>query len=107
LLSKKEGELENIADSIEQNSGDLRQLENENLSLDTQRVLGRIKRGVDVLVVASLQKKYKKMEEIANKTAKLAFSEPILREKLNDIRDKNRTLFESIEQLAEKYVQYS
>ncbi len=93
LLSKKEGELENIADSIEQNSGDLRQLENENLSLDTQRVLGRIKRGVDVLVVASLQKKYKKMEEIANKTAKLAFSEPILREKLNDIRDKNRTLF--------------
>ena len=47
------------------------------------------------------------MEEIANKTAKISYSEPILREKLNDIRDKNRNLFESIEQLAEKYVQYT
>ena len=107
LLSKKEGDLENIAESIEQNSADLRMLENDNLSLDTQRVLGRMRRGVDVLVVASLQKKYKKMEEIANKNAKLAYSEPILREKLNDIRDRNRALFESIEQLAEKYVKYS
>jgi uncharacterized phosphosugar-binding protein len=69
--------------------------------------LGRVKRNLDVLIVASLQKKYKKMEEIANKTAKLAYTEPILREKLNDIREKNRSLFESIDQLAEKYVQYS
>jgi len=58
-------------------------------------------------VVASLQKKYKKMEEIANKTAKLMFSEPVLREKLVDVRDKNKGLFEAIEQLAEKYLQYS
>jgi len=57
--------------------------------------------------VASLQKKYKKMEEIANKTAKLMFSEPVLREKLVDVRDKNKGLFEAIEQLAEKYLQYS
>ncbi len=70
-------------------------------------MLGKIKKNIDILVVASLQKKYKKMEEISNKTAKLAFSEPILREKLNDIRDKNRSLFESVEQLADKYVQYS
>ena len=58
-------------------------------------------------MVASLQKKYKKMEEIANKTAKLMFSEPVLREKLVDVRDKNKVLFEAIEQLAEKYLQYS
>jgi len=70
-------------------------------------VLGRIRRNIDVLVVASLQKKYKKMEEIANKTAKLMFSEPVLREKLVDVRDKNKVLFEAIEQLAEKYLQYS
>jgi len=70
-------------------------------------VLGRIRRNIDVLVVASLQKKYKKMEEIANKTAKLMFSEPVLREKLVDVRDKNKGLFEAIEQLAEKYLQYS
>jgi len=47
------------------------------------------------------------MEEIANKTAKLMFSEPVLREKLVDVRDKNKGLFEAIEQLAEKYLQYS
>ena len=70
-------------------------------------MLGRIRRNIDVLVVASLQKKYKKMEEIANKTAKLMFSEPVLREKLVDVRDKNKGLFEAIEQLAEKYLQYS
>lgn len=60
-----------------------------------------------MLIVASLQKKYKKMEEIANKTAKLAYSEPILREKLNEVREKNRALFESVEQIADKYVQYA
>jgi hypothetical protein len=42
-------------------------------------VLGRVKKNINVLFVASLQKKYKKMEEIANKNAKLAYSEPILR----------------------------
>lgn len=70
-------------------------------------MLGRVKRNIDVLIVASLQKKYKKMEEIANKTAKLAYSEPILREKLNEVREKNRALFESVEQIADKYVQYA
>jgi len=35
------------------------------------------------------------------------FSEPVLREKLVDVRDKNKVLFEAIEQLAEKYLQYS
>jgi len=35
------------------------------------------------------------------------FSEPVLREKLVDVRDKNKGLFEAIEQLAEKYLQYS
>jgi hypothetical protein len=33
------------------------------------------------------------MEEISNKTAKLMFSEPVLREKLVDVRDKNKGLF--------------
>lgn len=107
MLSKKEGELENIAENIEDSSQDLRRLENDNLSLDTERVLGRLRKNMDVLAVAALQKKYKKMEEIANKTARLAFSEPVLREKLNEVRERNQALFESIEQMTEKYVQYS
>ena len=60
-----------------------------------------------MLQVTALQKKYKKMDEIANKTAKLGFSEPILREKLVDMKDKNNGLFESIQQMCEKYVQYA
>lgn len=63
-------------------------------------MLGRIKKNIDVLIVASLQKKYKKMEEISNKTAKLAYSEPILREKLNEVKDKNEALLQSIELMS-------
>ena len=63
-------------------------------------MLGRIKKNIDVLIVASLQKKYKKMEEISNKTAKLAYSEPILREKLNEVNDKNEALLQSIELMS-------
>lgn len=59
-----------------------------------------------MLSVSALQKKYKKMEEISNKTAKLMFSEPILRERLMDLKERNRVLFESIHQMGEKYVQY-
>lgn len=47
------------------------------------------------------------MEEISNKTAKLMFSEPILREKLTDLKEKNRGLFEAVQQMAEKYAQYA
>ncbi len=83
MLSKKESDLEQLAQQIEDSTSDIRHLENDNLSLDTERVLGRVKKNINVLFVASLQKKYKKMEEIANKNAKLAYSEPILREKLN------------------------
>ena len=42
-------------------------------------MLGKIKKSVDVLKIASLQKKYKKCEEITNKTARLMYQEPILR----------------------------
>ena len=63
-------------------------------------MLGRIKKNIDVLIVASLQKKYKKMEENSNKTAKLAYSEPILREKLNEVKDKNEALLQSIELMS-------
>ncbi len=59
------------------------------------------------MAVSALQKKYKKMEEISNKTAKLMFSEPILREKLTDLKEKNRGLFEAVQQMAEKYAQYA
>lgn len=47
------------------------------------------------------------MDEIANKTAKLSFSEPILREKLDNLKEQNRSLLESIQQMGEKYVQYT
>lgn len=70
-------------------------------------MLGRIRKNIDLLNVAALQKKYKKMEDISNKTAKLMFSEPILRERLDELKEKNRSLFDSIQQMSEKYVQYS
>ena len=50
--------------------------------METERVMAKIKKNVDVLQIAALQKKYKKCEEISNKTAKLMFQEPILRERL-------------------------
>ncbi len=64
-------------------------------------------KNVGVLQVSALQKKYKKMEEIMNKTAKLMYSEPILRERLTDLKQKNRSLVEAVEQMSEKYVQYA
>ena len=82
MLQRKEGELDAIAQNIEDSGNDLKRLENENLSLDTERVLGRMRHKMDVLTLAALQKKYKKMGEIESRTAKLAYSEPILREKL-------------------------
>jgi hypothetical protein len=57
--------------------------------------------------VTALQKKYKKMGEISDKTAKLSYSEPILREKLVDIKEKNNALCDAVQQMAEKYMQYS
>lgn len=83
MLSRKENDLENMAQQIEDSVAELKSLENENLNLDTERVLGRIRKNIDILNVSALQKKYKKMEEISNKTAKLMFSEPILRERLD------------------------
>lgn len=77
------------------------------MQLDNQRVLTRIEKNVGVLQVSALQKKYKKMEEIMNKTAKLMFAEPILRERLLDLKEKNKSLFDAVEQMAEKYVQYA
>ena len=62
---------------------------------------------MDVLTLASLQKKYKKMGEIENKVAKLSYSEPVLREKLAEMRDQNRGLYEAIEGMSEKYMQYA
>ena len=62
LLARKENDLENVAAQIDDSLGDLRQLENENQSLDTERVLGRIRKNIDFLGVTALQKKYKKME---------------------------------------------
>ncbi len=56
------------------------------------RVLAKVTKSVDVLSVSALQKKYRKMEEILNKNAKLAYSEPILRERLEDLKDKNKAL---------------
>lgn len=93
VLSRKENDLENIAQQIEDSLSDLRLLENENLNLDTERVLSRIRKSIGVLSVSALQKKYKKMEEISNKTAKLMFSEPILRERLGDLKERNRGLY--------------
>ena len=69
--------------------------------------MGRIRKNIDLLGVTALQKKYKKMDEIANKTAKLSFSEPILREKLVDMKEKNQNLLESVQQMGEKYMQYA
>lgn len=42
-----------------------------------------------------------------NKTAKLMYSEPILRERLTDLKQKNKSLVEAVEQMSDKYVQYA
>ena len=47
------------------------------------------------------------MGEIENKVAKLSYSEPVLREKLAEMRDQNRGLYEAIEGMSEKYMQYA
>jgi hypothetical protein len=52
-----------------------------------------MRKNIDVLMVSALQKKYKKMEEISNKTAKLMYSEPVLRERLADQKERNRGVF--------------
>jgi hypothetical protein len=96
-----------MAQQIEESIADLRDLENENLNLDTERVLGKMRKNIEALQVSALQKKYRKMDEISNKTAKLSYSEPILREKLEHLREQNRGLLESIQQMGEKYVQYA
>jgi hypothetical protein len=54
-------------------------LENQNHQLETEKVLAKIRKNADVLKIAALQKKYKKLEEVSNKTAKLMYQEPILR----------------------------
>ena len=58
-------------------------------NLETERVLAKIKKSIDILKIASLQKKYKKCEEMSNRTAKLMYQEPILREKLEQMKVKN------------------
>lgn len=68
-------------------------MEGETHGLETEQVLAKIKKNVDILQIASMQKKYKKCEELANKTAKLAYQEPILRQKLEEIKEKNNDLF--------------
>lgn len=52
-------------------------------------MLAKIRKNTDVLKIAALQKRYKKLEEVSNKTAKLMYQEAILREKLEETKDKN------------------
>ena len=58
--------------------------------------MSKIKKTTGVLKVAALQKRHKKYDEMMNKTAKLMYQEPILREKLADLKDKNDQIFQAI-----------
>ncbi len=70
--------------------------------------MGKIKKNVDILKIASLQKKYKKCEEVLNNVRpKLMYQEVILKEKLQELKNKNNELFGVIEQFMEKYAQYA
>ena len=68
--------------------------------------MSKLKRLTDVLKLAVLQKKYKKLDDIGNKTAKLMYQEQTLRDKLEQVKDKNEGLFRAIDQLKDKYPQY-
>ena len=48
-LSRRENDLEGMAQQIEDSLTDLKQLEHENLNLDTERVLGRTRKNIDLL----------------------------------------------------------
>lgn len=106
-LSKKETDLDQINQALENGGEQLRALENDNHQLETEKVLNSVRKKLDVLKITALQKKYKKLEEISNKTAKLMYSEPILREKLSEVRDRNLQLVGAVEQIADKYAQYA
>lgn len=106
-LGRKEQDLDNIAQALEQHNEEYKKLEMESHELEMERVMAKIKKNVDVLEIAALQKKYKKCEEISNKTGKLMFPAPVLKEKLSEIKDKNNELFSVVEQLKDKYAQYA
>lgn len=72
-IALKEGELEQISQALDDQTEGLRALENQNHQLETEKVLAKIRKNADVLRIAALQKKYKKLEDISNKTAKLMY----------------------------------
>lgn len=71
-------------------------------------MLAKIKKNIDILKIAALQKKYKKCEDVLNNVRpKLMYQEVILKEKLEELRSKNNELFGVVEQFMEKYAQYA
>ena len=72
-LARKEEELDQIGHALEDRNNDFQQLEVDAQKLETETVLSKIKKSTDVLRIAALQKRYKKLDEISNKTAKLMF----------------------------------
>jgi hypothetical protein len=59
-LNKKETDLENIAQSLEQNNEMYKKLEMETHGLENERILAKVQKNIDVLRIAAFQKKYKK-----------------------------------------------
>ena len=72
-LNRKEEDLDNVNRALDEQSSELKDLENENHQLETETVMSKIKKTTDILRVATLQKRYKKYDEISNKQARLMY----------------------------------
>ena len=106
-INMKKDDLDQVGNALDDRNSELKDLENENHQLQTETVMSKIRKISGVLKVAVLQKKYKKYDQISNKTARLMYQEPILRQKLGETKDKNDQIYQAIEQISQKYPAYS
>lgn len=52
------------------------------------------------------QKTYNTISEVINKHKRLEFQEPVLRQKLSELKEKNNIICECIDEVAEKFPEY-
>ena len=69
-------------------------------------VFSKSKVEMDKLEVFVSQKTYNTISEIINKQRRLEFQEPVLRQKLSELKEKNNIICECIDEVAEKFPEY-
>ena len=75
----------------------------QNHNLDMDFVFSKSKVEMDKLEVFVSQKTYNTISEIINKQRRLEFQEPVLRQKLSELKEKNNVICECIDEVAEKF----